>query len=203
MTHPRQSADHHRTRRTSTVLVAVAVALLTVLGVADPAAAATRAEKLAVLAAWTSPPVDSYRAWEAARGDRDRWSAYRFDWAADGCSASPDIPLGFDFRLPCRRHDFGYRNYRAMGAFPANKARVDNAFHADLKRRCATYRAAVRPACLSLAWTYYQAVRVFGASAPFDRAALQRAGALKAAGERAELRRAGVLRATSGRVDRA
>ncbi len=35
-------------------------------------------------------------------------------------------------------------------------------FYADLKRKCATYSTAVRPACYSLAWTYYQAVSIFG-----------------------------------------
>ena len=62
-----------------------------------------------------------------------------------------------------------------MGQFPDNKARVDSAFYEDLKRVCATYHAVVRPACLSLAWTYYQAVRIFGkiavSQADLDRAA--------------------------------
>ena len=49
--------------------------------------------------------------------------SYGFDWSTDYCSASPDQPLGFDFRLSCWRHDFGYRNYKAVGAFPANKSR--------------------------------------------------------------------------------
>jgi len=49
-----------------------------------------------------------------------------------------------------------------MGQFPANKSRIDSYFYEDLKRKCATYNWAVRPACYSLAWTYYQAVSVFG-----------------------------------------
>ncbi|MGW0204222.1 phospholipase A2, partial [Nonomuraea sp. NPDC003201] len=31
----------------------------------------------------------------------------------------------FDFRMPCRRHDFGYRNYKDVSQFPANKSRID------------------------------------------------------------------------------
>ena len=49
----------------------------------------------------------------------------------------PDNPLGFDFTLSCWHHDFGYRNYKAVGQFRANKDRVDATFYADLKRVCA------------------------------------------------------------------
>jgi hypothetical protein len=90
------------------------------------------------------------------------WSSYAFDWSTDYCSASPDQPLGFDFRIPCWHHDFGYRNYKAVGQFPANKDRIDSYFYFDLKNKCATYNKFVRPACLSLAWTYYEAVHEFG-----------------------------------------
>jgi hypothetical protein len=44
-----------------------------------------------------------------------------------------------------------------------------------MRRRCATYNFILRPACYSLAWTYYQAVRTFGSvvatQADLDRAA--------------------------------
>lgn len=172
-------------RRIARLLLAVALTLLAVLVSAAPAAAVTRAEKLAVLADWTRPALSSYRAWNAARLDQAAWAEYRFDWSTDECSASPDQPLGFDFRLPCRRHDFGYRNYRAVDLFTPNKARVDNAFHADLKRRCATYPLAVRPACLSVAWIYYQAVKAFGSTAAVSSVDLRRIARAKAAAEAA------------------
>jgi phospholipase A2-like protein len=54
----------------------------------------------------------SYNAWNSARQNQSAWSAYAFDWSTDYCSSSPDQPLGFDFRIPCWHHDFGYRNYR-------------------------------------------------------------------------------------------
>ena len=101
-------------------------------------------------------------AWNSARVNRAPWTEYAFDWSTDYCSSSPDNPFGFPFSTACARHDFGYRNYKAVEQFPANKARLDQAFYADLKRKCNTYNAVVRPACLSLAWTYYQAVSVFG-----------------------------------------
>ena len=52
-----------------------------------------------------------------------------------------------------------------MGQFPGNKARIDSAFYEDLKRKCATYNAVVRPVCYGLAWTYYEAVSTFGSLA--------------------------------------
>lgn len=151
--------DRRSLTRTAT---ASAVALTAALAVATPAAAATGGDRLTVLAGWTQPPVSSYNAWYAARLHQATWSSYHFDWSTDYCSDSPDDPLGFNFKLPCARHDFGYRNYKAAGLFGANKARVDNAFYADLQRDCATYSVYVRPACDSLAWTYYQAVHLFG-----------------------------------------
>ncbi len=143
-------------RRTLVVLISV-LALLAPAAVANAAASKTE-----VLSGWTQPTAASTAAWNAARNDRGPWSGYGFDWSTDYCSASPDRPLGFDFTLSCWHHDFGYRNYKAVGLFSANKARVDNTFYADLKRKCATYSSLVRPACNSLAWTYYQAVVTFG-----------------------------------------
>src|SRR5688572_9209654 len=111
-------------RRAVTVPL-ILVALL--LAWAVPAAATTLDEKLAVLSGWTQTSAASYAAWNNARLDRDRWASYGFDWSTDHCSTSPDRPLGFDFRLSCHRHDFGYRNYKVVNRFPANKARLDNA----------------------------------------------------------------------------
>lgn len=165
-----------------------AVALIVLLPMsiaASPAAAATRADKLAVLAGWTQTSAASAAAWSAARIDRKPWASYGFDWSTDTCSASPDRPLGFNFAQPCRRHDFGYRNYRAAALFRANKARVDNAFLADLRRVCGTYAVPLRPACLSLAWTYYQAVHLFGSLVAVTSADLRHAERLRADGLRA------------------
>jgi hypothetical protein len=112
--------------------------------------------------------MDSAQQRELPRVERgalhpDRWSSYQFIWTSDYCSDGPDRPAGFDFRLPCRRHDFGYRNYKAMGGFKEARARLDQAFYADLRRQCATYRLALRPPCATLAWTYYKAARHYGA----------------------------------------
>jgi hypothetical protein len=51
----------------------------------------------------------------------------------------------------------------------------------DLKRKCATYSTAVRPACYSLAWTYYEAVSTFGSLSAVSEEDLAAAAELKAA----------------------
>ncbi|MDI1460151.1 phospholipase [Catellatospora sp. KI3] len=152
--------------------------LTAVLALATPAAAVTAEEKLSVLSGWTQTSSASYNAWNSARQNQGSWSAYAFSWGTDYCSSSPDNPIGFDFKLSCYRHDFGYRNYKEMGQFPANKSRLDSAFYEDLKRKCATYNVVVRPACTSLAWTYYQAVKAFGGVVVSD-AELARAQRMK------------------------
>jgi hypothetical protein len=170
-------------RRLLTALAPV-LSVLGLLGLATPAAAVTAEQRLSMLSSWTQTSVSSYHAWHSARQNQPGWAEYGFDWSTDLCSSSPDNPLGFDFRLSCARHDFGYRNYRAAGRFSANKSRLDDAFYADLQRRCATYSSAARPACYSLAWVYYQAVRAFGDTivAPEQ---IERAAALIPARERA------------------
>lgn len=158
----------------------IVIALVLTLGILlVPAAAhAATADKLTVLSDWTQPTASSYNAWNVARLNRDPWKSYGFDWSTDYCSASPDKPLGFDFTISCWHHDFGYRNYKDVGAFPANKARLDNMLYADLRRVCATYGVVVRPACYSLAWTYYQAVHAFGSLAFVQKSDINRAETL-------------------------
>lgn len=170
-------------KRAGTVLVA----LLAVLAIASPAAAAvTPQQKATTLASFTQTGESSYDAWNVARQDQGAWAEYGFDWSTDYCSSSPDEPLGYDFTLSCYRHDFGYRNYKAAGTFSANKSRLDSAFYADLKRRCATYSSATRPACYSLAWVYYQAVSVFGSVSAVKQSDLDEAARIKAQGLKAE-----------------
>lgn len=169
------------------ILVASLAGVVVSLLLANPAAAAvTPAEKLSVLGTWSQPTTSSYNAWNSARQNQGAWADYAFDWSTDYCSTSPDQPLGFDFRLPCYRHDFGYRNYKAVGAFEANKSRIDDSFYFDLKAKCATYNVFVRPACYSLAWSYYQAVKAFGnltvSQVDLDRAAVLKVQGLQESG---------------------
>ena len=177
-------------RRLTRFLLAPVAGMLVALTIATPAAAAVTAEqKLSVMSSWSQPSSGSYNAWNAARLNQAAWAEYAFDWSTDLCSTSPDRPLGFDFRLPCTRHDFGYRNYKAMGQFPANKSRIDDAFYFDLRAKCATYNVFVRPSCYSLAWTYYQAAKTFG-SLRVSQAELDKAAKMKAEGTKAQYARA-------------
>ncbi|WP_328303755.1 phospholipase [Streptomyces sp. NBC_00435] len=159
-----------RVRARASALAACAAAA--VLALAPPASAApgepqaprVPADKPRVLTSWTQTTGASQSAWTAARGNRVAWAAYGFDWSTDYCTTSPDNPFGFPFRMACARHDFGYRNYKAAMGFPAAKARLDEMFRSDLNRVCARYTGVRRTSCEGTAWTYYQAVRTFGAA---------------------------------------
>ncbi|MBO3749499.1 phospholipase [Streptosporangiaceae bacterium NEAU-GS5] len=143
--------------------IAFALSLTTLFGLTLPALAVTLEQKVAVLSSFTQPTSTSASNWRAAWQNQTAWADYTFDWSTDLCSSSPDQPLGFDFRMPCRRHDFGYRNYKAVNMFPANKSHVDDAFYFDLLQVCAGYGGISKATCQGLAWTYYQAVKQFGA----------------------------------------
>ena len=87
-------------------------------------------------------------------------------WESDGCSA-PVIGSGpFDFSLACRRHDFGWRNLKAIDsdAVPVwvidNKDRVDAGFLWDMRNRCAALSPVLRLGCDTTARIYYSAVRL-------------------------------------------
>jgi hypothetical protein len=81
----------------------------------------------------------------------------------------PGQPARIPFSNSCVRHDFGYRNYKAIGAFAANKSRARQRVP---RRPQAGVRAATlvtAAACYSLAWTYYNAVRVLGSVVVSDK----------------------------------
>jgi hypothetical protein len=111
--------------------------------------------------------TDSMAQFQAARNAN---SPSCFDWSSDGCSDSPDNPLGFNFLPSCERHDFGYRNYKDEGRFPAYKARIDSNFKKDMDNYCATLNAIEKAACDGVAEIYYEAVKEFGSK---RRAALE------------------------------
>jgi Prokaryotic phospholipase A2 len=149
-------------RRLAASLAAVAVSAVTALALASPAQAAVPSDKAQVLSNFTQTTVGSYNSWLAADNNQGAWSAYAFDWSTDFCSDSPDNPLGFPFKTACARHDFGYRNFKDIGTFDANKSRLDSMLYSDLERVCDNYSGATGAACDATAWTYYQAVKAFG-----------------------------------------
>lgn len=97
----------------------------------------------------------------------DRW----FDWSTDLCSAPLIGSTGrsFDFRHPCRRHDFGYRNLklidRRYGTRQWNatsRKAVDERFRTDMHDHCRTRSAWLVPTCHCWAEVFYVAVRAAG-----------------------------------------
>ncbi|WP_268829997.1 phospholipase A2 [Streptomyces roseoverticillatus] len=71
------------------------------------------------LQAYTDKPffASSMERLQSVRNDADRTE--KPDWSPDGYSWAPDRSMGFVFQPPCRRHDFGYRNYKKQGRFAA------------------------------------------------------------------------------------
>ncbi|MFJ4435621.1 phospholipase A2 [Streptomyces sp. NPDC088923] len=86
----------------------------------------------------------------------------------DHCSTpGPNIsrPGGFDFRVPCDMHDYGYgligNAYKGYVYYldKHKKSNVDKAFYTTMnKHTCQKYNIFTRPMCSSFAWTYYKAV---------------------------------------------
>ncbi|MFM7095666.1 MAG: phospholipase [Actinomycetota bacterium] len=102
---------------------------------------------------------------EFPRFVRENRRFYRdLDWSTDYCSAPfvGNTGRSFNFRLPCQRHDFGYRNLKIIGAFTEeNRKRVDDRFLADMKSTCTPRGVTQRYNCFLWADTFYAAVRVF------------------------------------------
>ncbi|MFE9679644.1 phospholipase A2 [Streptomyces sp. NPDC006259] len=145
------------------------------------AAAVTKAQKLSKMKSLTGDSNASSLRWTEAlaqhRGHKQAIEKYRFDWSTNYCNSSPDrLPGGYDFRWGCYRHDFGYRNYKALVGKPAfkrdHKLRIDKALLRDLNTACGyrpwadpytpTQRKNLKKACLKTAKKYYQAVRAAG-----------------------------------------
>ena len=97
----------------------------------------------------------------------DRW----FDWSTDLCSAPLIGSTGrsFDFRHPCRRHDFGYRNLRLIDRRygtrqwgSVSRKAVDDRFRTDMHDHCRSRSSWLRPTCHCWAEVFYVAVRAAG-----------------------------------------
>ncbi|MGW7080814.1 phospholipase A2 [Streptomyces sp. NPDC054866] len=112
----------------------------------------------------TETSVTDWRATrKLAKQGVDRWN---FRWDTDYCTRLADKPGGFDFRLSCARHDFGYRNYKQLigktaFAGSTHERRVDKAFLFDMNRQCAAQphkTKAERAKCRKKAKAYYERV---------------------------------------------
>lgn len=99
----------------------------------------------------------------------DSW----FDWSTDYCSAPMvgSTGMSFDFRSPCRRHDFGYRNLKLLERrygtgstywSSYSRLQVDKQLLADMQAHCRTRAPFLQPSCNTWALTFYAAVRIAG-----------------------------------------
>lgn len=106
--------------------------------------------------------------WWQTRPERlDDAAARRRPWdvSTDFCSFAPDTGPVFDFRGPCVRHDFAWRNLhrldQAAGGGISTRARrlaASRQFLDDLRATCDGRPAVQRPACRAVAATYFAAV---------------------------------------------
>ncbi|GGK34619.1 hypothetical protein GCM10010124_29130 [Pilimelia terevasa] len=112
---------------------------------------------------------------------RQRPLPAELDWGSDGCSWSPDRPVGYNFLPGCHRHDFGYRNYKRQQRFTAaSRRKIDANMKKDHYGTCGADFA-----CRRIADLYYNAVRKFGGpSFAAARAALDAEIARQEAGRR-------------------
>lgn len=102
----------------------------------------------------------SIEEFEAARDAQD---PPELDWTSDGCTASPDVPLGFNFQPSCQRHDFAYQNYEAQNRFTADaKTKIDLNFKSDMLNECGTHGSVGESVCDGVANIYYSAVKLLG-----------------------------------------
>ncbi|MFG3435705.1 phospholipase A2 [Nonomuraea sp. NPDC047897] len=131
----------------------------------------TKAERLAMALTLTKNTKASYNAWARFKTNRNTTQVkeFEFNWNTDGCSVPKAVPHGSTwgavFKIPCWRHDFGYRNVKALASSSAwknYKKEVDSAFLGDMKRVCdAQSNSAARAACKAVATQFYNAVKYF------------------------------------------
>lgn len=155
----------------------VLVAVTSVLTVASPASAGPLTSSARPASAHSAPAdvafIETmlYQVSISSFTNSTRTGDPWFDWSTDWCSAPLVGSTGrsFDFRAPCRRHDFGYRNlqllerrYGTGGTYwnRASRKRVDQQLLADMKDHCGSRPWYDQITCVAWAETFYAAVRI-------------------------------------------
>jgi hypothetical protein len=100
---------------------------------------------------------------------RQRFSLRRqyptLNWTSDGCSAPIVGSQGrsFNFRAACDRHDFGYRNFKALAIFDTSTRRlIDEQLHRDMNAYCSSQRRTFKVRCIAWSEIFYKMVRAAG-----------------------------------------
>jgi hypothetical protein len=69
----------------------------------------------------------------------------------------------FNFRTACDRHDFGYRNFKALGLFDTStRTLIDEQLHRDMNRACDSQRRTLKVRCVAWSEIFYTMVRAAG-----------------------------------------
>ena len=112
--------------------------------------------------------LGTFDRWLASAPERlDSAAARRRPWdvSTDLCSSAPDTGPVFDFRVPCIRHDFAWRNLRRLqarlgGSIDTRARRLDASrqFLRDMEATCAARPPVQRNACRGIARAYFAAV---------------------------------------------
>lgn len=86
----------------------------------------------------------------------------RLNWTTDECSGPSVISVWSDeFANPCRRHDFGYRNFgsdKALDKTADRKSEIDAVFFSDMTKVCKHYHGLLRASCFVDRNVFYNAV---------------------------------------------
>ncbi len=106
--------------------------------------------------------------WLVAAPERlDAAAARSGTWnlSTDRCSFAPDAGPVFDFRFPCIRHDFAWRNLKRLqtrlgGSIDTRARRLaaNRQFLRDMQAGCSARPVLQRPACGAVANAYFHAV---------------------------------------------
>lgn len=172
----------HPSRRVLTVLAVVLVALLGLGGTACAPRPSVGeldrklyATSLSSFRAWwrveqaraqhvSVATIDAWLASAPGRLDRAAARSRPWDVSTDLCSFAPDSGPVFDFRLPCVRHDFAWRNLRRLGRVTpgvdthARRLAASRQFLRDMQFTCSQRHITHRTACNAVARTYFAAV---------------------------------------------
>ena len=150
------------------IVLSMLVAVTSVMPAQLPPDAATITQPIPVLSA-----VDAARHIEfdldIAAFARQRFSLRHqyptLDWTTDGCSAPIVGSEGrpFNFRTACDRHDFGYRNFKALGLFDTStRTLIDEQLHRDMNTSCDSQRRTLKVRCIAWSEIFYTMVRAAG-----------------------------------------
>lgn len=160
-------------------LAAILLSMVTVMGLASPASATSRATLKAAATAVAYEQVGGSK-----YGHYKDAYPKELNWTNDGCSVPNKVLVlgglgavlkvyGKVFEHSCDRHDFGYRNFgkntTTPGVHPkfsptrATKNKIDARFYSNMKIQCdqkfgGVVKAPLRAACKAAASTFYLAV---------------------------------------------